>query len=96
MRETEILNRWRLILGKNAKDQLSFGNDGTLENGISCFDLEDALDNASDAMYNWVVAELEDEECNFPHQSDEEDLELPEGAFVRNIMVRVKFLPDSD
>ncbi|HIQ97394.1 MAG TPA: type II toxin-antitoxin system HicB family antitoxin [Candidatus Limivivens merdigallinarum] len=59
-------------------------------------DLEDALDNASDAMYNWVVAELEDEECNFPHQSDEEDLELPEGAFVRNIMVRVKFLPDSD
>lgn len=44
MRETEILNRWRLILGKNAKDQLSFGNDGTLENGISCFDLEDALD----------------------------------------------------
>ena len=44
MRETEILNRWRLILGKNAKDQLSFGNDGTLEDGISCFDLEDALD----------------------------------------------------
>ena len=44
MRETEILNRWRLILGKNAKDQLYFENDGILENGISCFDLEDALD----------------------------------------------------
>ena len=43
MRETEILNRWRLILGKNAKDQLSFGNDGTLENGISCFDLEASI-----------------------------------------------------
>ena len=44
MRETEILNRWRLVLGKNAGQQLAFGEGGTLENGISCFDLEDALD----------------------------------------------------
>ncbi len=38
------INRWRLILGGNAKDQLSFQGDGTLEGGISCMELEDALD----------------------------------------------------
>ncbi|OUQ25034.1 hypothetical protein B5E77_12040 [Lachnoclostridium sp. An131] len=44
MRDTEVLNRWRLILGKNAGGQLSFGDGAALENGISCFDLEEALD----------------------------------------------------
>lgn len=43
---TGQLNRWRLILGGYAKDQLSFGdgNDALLENGISCMDLEEVLD----------------------------------------------------
>ncbi len=44
MSDTGQINRWRLILGGNAAGQLSFGGDGTLENGISCMDLEDALD----------------------------------------------------
>ena len=44
MRDTEVLNRWRLILGKNAGGQLSFEDGAALENGISCFDLEEALD----------------------------------------------------
>ena len=40
------LNRWRLILGSQAKDQISFGGGGfnALENGVSCGDLEEALD----------------------------------------------------
>jgi len=37
MKDTEKLNRWRLILGSCAKDQISFGD-------ASCFDLENALD----------------------------------------------------
>ncbi len=44
MSDTGQINRWRLILGGNAAGQLSFGGDGTLENGVSCMDLEDALD----------------------------------------------------
>ena len=59
-------------------------------------DLEDALDNAMDALYNWISVELEDENGYFPPQTDPEDMELEEGAFVRNIMTRIKFLPDSD
>lgn len=44
MNHTEQLNRWRLILGKQAGNQIPFGADGALEGGISCPDLEDALD----------------------------------------------------
>ena len=43
MNGTEQMNRWRLILGKQAKDQISFGDGGWLEGGISCYDLDDAL-----------------------------------------------------
>ncbi|MCI8598159.1 MAG: VWA domain-containing protein [Lachnospiraceae bacterium] len=40
------MNRWRLILGRTAKDQISFGTGKSagMENGVSCYDLEDALD----------------------------------------------------
>ena len=44
MNHTEQLNRWCLILGKQAGNQIPFGADGALEGGISCPDLEDALD----------------------------------------------------
>ena len=44
MSHEETLNRWRLILGKQAGQQISFGNGAALENGISCFDLDDALE----------------------------------------------------
>ena len=44
MEHTSQLNRWRLKLGGYAKDQLSFGEGAALENGISCMDLEEALD----------------------------------------------------
>ena len=38
------LNRWRLILGGSSSGQISFSQDASLENGISCMDLEDVLD----------------------------------------------------
>ncbi len=45
-KDTKQLNRWRLILGSLAMDQISFQGRGeeALENGVSCYDLEDALD----------------------------------------------------
>lgn len=44
MEHTSQLNRWRLILGSYSKNQLSFDAGDPLENGISCMDLEEALD----------------------------------------------------
>ena len=44
MNDTTQLNRWRLILGKQARDQLPFIEEPALENGISCLDLGEALD----------------------------------------------------
>lgn len=43
-------------------------------------DLEDAIDNAADAAYNWICAEMEEEECELPPQTHEDDIELKEGG----------------
>ena len=59
-------------------------------------DLEDAIDNAADAAYNWICAEMEEEECELPSQTPEDDLDLEEGQIVRKILVRIKLLPDND
>lgn len=42
--KTGRLNRWRLILGGYSRNRLSFGEGASLENGVSCMDLEEALD----------------------------------------------------
>lgn len=44
MSDTNQLNRWRLILGGYASEQISFLEGASLENGISCMDLEEMLD----------------------------------------------------
>lgn len=43
-RDSRQLNRWRLILGGYSSGQISFSKGAILENGISCMDLEEALD----------------------------------------------------
>lgn len=58
-------------------------------------DLEDTLENARAAAYDWLWLEYE-EGGDFPAQTHSEDMELEEGSFVRNIMVRIKLLPDWD
>ena len=37
---TGRINRWRLILGSYAKNQISFTGNTAEENGISCMDLD--------------------------------------------------------
>ena len=61
-------------------------------------DLEDTLRNARFAAYDWLWAELEEEPEDrlFPEVSQAEDLKLAEGEFVRDIMIIIKLLPDSD
>lgn len=54
-------------------------------------DLDDAIDKANDAAYDWISLELGDEFCDLPSVSDESDLELQEGDIVRNISVNIRF-----
>lgn len=58
-------------------------------------DLEDAVENARDAAFNWISLELE-EGGELPAQTHAEDMKLAEGCLVKQIMVRVKLLPDND
>ena len=59
-------------------------------------DLEDAIDNAKEAAYNWICVELEEDEPELPEVSHEEDMRLSEGSFVKQLMIVVKLLPDND
>lgn len=52
--------------------------------------LDDAIDNANEAAYNWISVEL-DEEGALPSISDESDMVLQEGDIVRNISVNIRF-----
>lgn len=59
-------------------------------------DLEDAVEHARDAAYNWIYLEFEDETYNFPPQTHPDDIELEEGELLKYIMVKIKLMPDSD
>lgn len=59
-------------------------------------DLEDAVENARDAAYNWICVELEDDGCDLPAQTSVEDIRLEKGSQVRMISVTIKLLPDND
>ena len=59
-------------------------------------DLEDAIDNAADAAYNWICSELEEDDCMLPSQTAIEHIPLQDGEIVRMIMVRIKLLPDNE
>lgn len=52
--------------------------------------LDDAIDNASDAAYNWIYSEVTEEDMDLPPVSDESDLDLLEGDIVRNILVNIR------
>lgn len=58
--------------------------------------LDDAMDKASDAAYNWIYAELMEDEMELPPISDEGDMELLEGDIVRNILVNIRMFDGWD
>ncbi len=58
-------------------------------------DLEDAIEAAREAAYDWLCLELE-EGGEFPSQTHMDDMELPEDALVKQIIIRIKLMPDSD
>lgn len=59
-------------------------------------DLEDAVEHAREAAYNWLYLEVEEGTYEFPNQAHPEDIKLEEGAFLKYIMVTIKLLPDND
>jgi len=59
-------------------------------------DLEDTIENAREAAYNWLCVELEEESPEFPMVSHEEDIPLAPGEEVRQIMTVIRLLPDND
>ena len=58
-------------------------------------DLECCEAEGPEAAYNWISLELE-EEGDLPAQTHIDDMSLPEGSMVKQIMVRIKLLPDND
>lgn len=53
--------------------------------------LDDAIDDANEAAYNWISLELEEDDPQMPRVSDESDMNLQEGDIVRNISVNIRF-----
>lgn len=58
--------------------------------------LDDAIDNASEAAYNWIYAELTEDDIDLPAISDESDLNLLDGDIVRNILVNIRMFDGWD
>ncbi|MDO4523004.1 MAG: type II toxin-antitoxin system HicB family antitoxin [Eubacteriales bacterium] len=53
--------------------------------------LDECMDNAIAAAYDWIYVELTEFEGDLPHVSDEEDLQLAEGDILRDISVNIRF-----
>ena len=53
--------------------------------------LDEAIENANEAAYNWITVELDEEEPNLPSISDPSDLNLTPEDIVRIISVNIRF-----
>ena len=53
--------------------------------------LEEAVDAANEAAYNWIELELSEEDGQLPPVTDVRDLTLKEEEIVRNICVNIRF-----
>lgn len=53
--------------------------------------LDDAIDDAIEAERAWINVEFEDELAGLPYVSDEDDMDLAENEFVRQIQVIIHY-----
>lgn len=53
--------------------------------------LDEAIERANEAAFDWISLELSEEEPDLPSISDESDLALQEGDIIRNISVNIRF-----
>ena len=57
--------------------------------------LEEAIEKAKEAESAWIELELEDS-WELPGITHRDDMELPEGSFMREVAVRIKLVDDYD
>ncbi len=57
--------------------------------------LEEAIEKAKEAESAWIQVELEDS-WELPGITHRDDMELPEGSFMREVAVRIKLVDDYD
>ncbi len=63
---------------------------------VTAGDLEDCLEKAYDAAYNWIELELSEDEPQLPGVSEPSDLELQEGDEVRSIGITMRLFEGWD
>ncbi len=60
-------------------------------------DLEDAIEDAKESEYNWLELQMDEEwGGDIPPVTEIDDIEVPEGCLVKNLVVRINLLPDND
>lgn len=52
--------------------------------------LDEAIENANAAAYDWIYVEISEFDAQLPSVSDEHDLKLLAGDIVRNISVQIR------
>lgn len=63
---------------------------------VTAVDMEDCIEKANEAAYNWIELELSEDEPHMPPVSDVEDLDLKPGDEVRNISVMMRMFDGWD
>jgi len=58
---------------------------------VSAASVQDALEEAREAAYNWIELELSEDDPVMPHVSDIDEITLEENQEVRNIMVHYRY-----
>lgn len=58
---------------------------------VDAVDLEDAIEKANEACYNWIELELSEDDGVLPPVSEASDLKLNDGDEVRYISVLMRF-----
>ena len=73
---------------------------GTFPDLESCYGegdtLDEAIENANAAAFDWISLELTEEEPDFPPVSDVADLGKSEGEIARNIAVNIRLFEGWD
>ena len=58
--------------------------------------IDEAMDNANAAAYDWIMLELSEDDGVLPAVSDEDDMDLQPGDIVRNVSVSIRFTEGYD
>ena len=58
--------------------------------------LDEAIENAHEAAMEWITIELSEDSPAMPGVSEPDEIDLPEGAVLRNIAITYRFYDGYD